>query len=165
MTVTEEVGVPRSSLRSLWSAGLAVGATGVLSISIPLALLLGTGTFGSTAVLQPSSVLDTRMVSCGTEQPIGSAGVHAGQCVLVQATGFAAHELLRVRRLGDNDWSDVVQTDAAGRMTYRYRLPLIAPTGSQVLSFVGLSVPGKQSARSTAPVVPQVAFCRLSVTA
>jgi hypothetical protein len=159
--------MPRSSLRSLWSAAAAVGATGILSISIPLALLLGTGTFDSTAVLQPSSVLDTRMLTCGTEQPVRSDVLHAGQCVLVRASGFAARETIRVRRLGDSVWSDTVQTDATGRMTYRYQLPRTAPAGTQVLSFVGQSVPSpKHPARGVvSPAIPQVAFCRLSVTA
>ena len=81
----------RSSLRSLRSAALAVGATGVLSVSIPLALLLGTGTIESTAaVLQSSSLLQTQVVVCGTEQPVRTEVVRAGQCLLVQASGFAA---------------------------------------------------------------------------
>jgi hypothetical protein len=162
----EEVGVARSSLRSLRSAALAVGATGVLSISIPLALLLGTGTFESTAVLQPSSVLETRMVTCGAEQPIRSQVVRAGQCVLVQASGFTGREMVRVHRLGDTGWSDVVQADATGRMTYRYQLPRTARTGPEVLSFVGQSVPSTSQSVSgfVDPETPQVAFCRLSVT-
>jgi hypothetical protein len=165
--VDEEVSVPRSSLRSLRSAALAVGATGIVSISIPLALLLGTGTFRSTAVLQPSSVLDTRLVTCGAEQPVRSGVVRAGQCVLVQAGGFTAREMVRVHRLGDSAWSDVVQADASGRMIYRYQLPRTAPTGTLVLSFVGQSVPSAQQPVGgfVAPPVPQVAFCRLSVTA
>jgi hypothetical protein len=153
-------------LRSLRSAALAVGATGVLSISIPLALLLGTGTIESTAaVLQPSSLLQTRMVTCGVEQVVPNDLVRAGQCVLVEASGFAGRELVRVRRLGDASFSDVVQADADGRLTYRYQLPRTARPGAQVLSFVGQSVPNPDPAVSgfVAPSIAQVAFCRLSI--
>lgn len=157
----------RSSLRSLRSAALAVGATGVLSISIPLALLLGTGTIESTAaVLQPSSLLQTRLFSCGTEQLVPTETVRAGQCVLVQASGFGVREMVRVRRLDDGSFSDVVQADADGRMTYRYQLPRNARPGAQVLSFVGQSVPNPDPAISgfVKPSVSQVAFCRLSIS-
>jgi hypothetical protein len=163
----EEVAMPRSSLRSLQSAALAVGATGVLSISIPLALLLGTGTIESTAaVQQSSSLLQARLVVCGTEQPVPSELVRAGQCLLVQASGFASRERIRVRRLDDRKFADVVQADAGGRMTYHYQVPADAHPGAQVLSFIGQSVPNPDPAINSfvKPRVPQVAFCRLSIS-
>ncbi len=159
--------MPRSSLRSLHSAALAVGATGVLSISIPLALLLGTGTVESTAaVQQSSSLLQSRVVICGTEQPVPTEVVRAGQCLLVQATGFAGRETIRVRRLDDRKFADVVQADADGRMTYHYQVPPDAHPGPQVLSFIGQSVPNPNPAINSfvRPSVPQVAFCRLSIS-
>ena len=157
----------RSSLRSLRSAALAVGATGVLSISIPLALLLGTGTIASTAlVMQPSSLLQTRIITCGTEQPVLSEVVRAGQCLLVQTTGFASWEVVGVRRLGDDKFSDVVQADASGRLSYHYQVPPDAHPGAQVLSFVGQSVPSPNPtiAGFVKPSIAQVAFCRLSIS-
>jgi len=163
----EEVAMPRSSLRSLQSAVLAVGATGVLSISIPLALLLGTGTVESTAtVQQSSSLLQSRLVICGTEQPVPTDVVRAGQCLLVQASGFASRETIRVRRLDDRRFTDVVQADADGRMTYHYQVPADAHPGQQVLSFIGQSVPNPNPAINSfvRPSLPQVAFCRLSIS-
>lgn len=157
----------RTSLRSLRSAALAVGATGVLSVSIPLALLLGTGTIEPTAaVLQSSSLLSTRMVTCGTEQPVPTEVVRAGQCLLVEVSGFASSETIWVRRLDDRTFADVVQADKAGRMIYHYQVPVEAHPGSQVLSFIGHSVPNPNPAinHSVKPSVPQVAFCRLSIT-
>jgi len=162
-----EVGVARSSLRSLRSAALAVGATGVLSIAIPLALLLGTGTIESTAaVLQSSSLLQTRLVNCGTEQPVPTEAVRVGQCLLVQASGFADNEMIWVRRLGDSKFADVVQADGAGRMIYHYQVPRDAQPGAQVLSFVGQSVPNPNPAVNgfVKPSLAQVAFCRLSIS-
>jgi hypothetical protein len=106
------------------------------------------------------------VINCGTEQPVPTEVVRAGQCLLVQASGFAGRETIRVRRLDDRTFSDVVQADAAGRMTYHYQVPRDAKSGGQVLSFIGQSVPNPnpEMVGFVKPSVPQVAFCRLSVS-
>ena len=74
--------------------------------------------------------------------------------------------MIRVRRLGDAKFTDVVQADIQGRMVYHYQLPPDARAGSQVLSFIGQSVPNPNPAINdfVKPSVAQVAFCRLSVS-
>ncbi|MGI8667451.1 MAG: hypothetical protein ACR2N4_15725 [Jatrophihabitans sp.] len=155
--------MPRSSLRSLRSAAIAVGVTGVLSISIPLALLFNIGGL-SRSVAASSPVLASRLLSCGSEHALGRQVLRPEQCVLVQLVGFGQREQVRVRELNRPGWSQLVQADRVGQLSYRFQLDAGAKMGPDVLIFVGMNGGSTHDSASTS-AVPRVGFCRFTVIA
>jgi hypothetical protein len=128
-----------SPLRSLSSAAVAVGVTGVLSISIPLALL--TGLFGRVTPIAAahSMPLPTVALRACDGTPLDAHPVlRTGDCVLMRAAGFTAAEPVQVREENRPGWARVVRAAAAGQLDFRMVVSKHARLGADLVSFVGL---------------------------
>jgi hypothetical protein len=160
--------VAPSKLRSLHSAIVAVVATGVLSISIPVGLMIGAGSLAPSSVIERPPLHNVRVSNCD-RSPIRQLELAPGQCVLLHASGFAGAEQVQVRELARPGWSQLATADATGRLSYRFELGFESRPGSDVLSFVGLNghqpQPSAASAGSVEINPAHVAFCRFTVTA
>lgn len=154
----------RTKLRSLRSAAIAVIATGVLSISIPLGLMLASGPLAPSAVIQQSPTRNVHLTSCDQQHPIKQLLLSPGDCVLVHAAGFAGAEQVRVHETGRPGWSQLIEADQAGRFSYRFLLDKQVHLGPDVLSFVGQSNRAGVAASSPESAQAHLAFCRFTVT-
>ncbi len=131
---------------------LAVCLTGVLSIGIPFALLLGKGDLVTVGAARPAAIPAPLLAGCTDGRPITNRTVRPGQCLLLSGHGFGGHELIEVTESRRPGWRSYLRADALGGFSWRYRLSATVPTGADVLTFAGSDL---------APMV----FCPFTVTA
>jgi|GEM_PF-3444439 len=127
--------MPGESARSLRAATLGVGALGLLLLSVPASLLVGTGTVFPT--LQPVAQDLPVVAFDGTGRLLASpARLRPGSSTDLVVSGFAAGEPVRLRRSGGTVWSG--RADRHGLVRYRFTAPtIVTASGQQSVTVVG----------------------------